>query len=1300
MSIPLNLLMVEDNESDIFILQRTLEKGGFKVACEVVDTSGGMRSALQRKKNWDVITSDHAMLNFSSTEALALAKEIRPEIPFIILSGEIDINLAVTLMKSGAYDYIQKNEMALIVPAIERALEEVKTRKTQKRTSLALDESENRFKEVLENSQVASYKRNLKSNSFDYLSPIVSTIVGYTPEEMNGFSLDDLVANIHPNDSESANLFSSEALINNRGSAIATEYRFKHKSGHYVWLENKYSVIRDADGTPTALIGSVSDITERKILEKAIQAEKLNLEQAQQLAHIGSWEWDMAANKVEWSKEMYRIYDIEPETFAGNPDSLLKVIHPDDINVFKNTMNNNLTSGQSPSLDYRVVHKDGSIHFLHAEGKVEFDLAGTPIRSIGTVQDITTQKQAEDALRESEEKYKKLHETAGVGIGYYSPDGKVISFNNLAAQHMGGNPEDFVRKSIYELFPKAAADLYMDRIQKAVFSEDAQEYEDKVDLPGDQKWFLSTFTRIMNSSNQVIGVQIISSDITKSKQEEEFLRENEELFRTMFESSMMGISLVGINGQFIKMNDAFCDILGFSREELLQKKFADITYEEDKAISEEKYSQLYSGHKQSVNFEKRYVKKDGNVIWACLSISAIHDHDNRVQYFITFTEDITARKNAEKELLSSHSQITRIINSLQDSYIQADLSGKIITVNPTAVKMFGYGSTEEMLGLTAMDLYVDRSDRDLLFLKLKEHNQVNDFVCKGLRKDGTSFWASLNVQLVVDEYGNVTGSEGAIRHISERSNAEKSLIDSEMRYKNIFDSVPVSISIEDFSFVYDQLENLRKSGVSDLQKYLGEHPDFSKNAAKKIVVTDVNEHSISLYHATSKNQLLNSLEVIIAHESYKAFERELLAIWDKKAVFEDDFVNKTVDGKKIIVRVIIHFPQTRTGFSNVLVKKTDITEQRRIEQELKQSEEKFRLSFMTGLDAFSWTAMEDGRILEINPVFEELYGYKREELIGKTTLELGLYCDPIDREKIVSEIKANGMVKDVEAKGRRKDGSEFIASISISSAHLNDKYYLLAVTRDITERKQTEEKIRQLNADLEQRVKERTAQLQIANNELESFSYSVSHDLRAPLRGIDGYSSVLKEDYINKLDPEAVLFIDKVRAEIQRMNKLIDGLLDLSHITSSTIETKRINLSEHAQIIVSRLKQEKPDQKADFVIQPGLVADGDPNLLDIVLTNLLGNAFKYSSKASNPRIQFGQELIDGRQVFFVRDNGVGFNMQNAQKLFMPFQRFHNKDEFEGTGIGLATVKRIISKHNGRVWADAKVNEGATFYFTL
>lgn len=644
MNTPLHILMVEDNESDILLLQRTLEKGGYKVSCEVVDTPGAMRSALLRKKNWDVITSDHSMLNFNSNEALALAKELRPDIPFIILSGEIDINLAVTLMKSGAHDYIQKKEMALIVPAIERALVEVKLRQDQKRTSLALDASENRFKEVLENSQVASYKRNLLISTYDYMSPVITQITGYTPDEMNTFTLETVMTLFYPDDLSESNRHISELLHGIKGSAGSFEYRFKHKKGHYIWFEDKYSVIKDSSGVATSLIGSLSDITERKSMEKVIQAEKTNLEQAQHIAQLGSWEWDMVVNEFIWSNEMYRIYGLDPNTYDGKPDSLLKIIHPDDLDVFTKSMADNLSSGNSPSLDYRVVLKDGSIHTIHAEGKIELDTNGKPIRMIGTVQDITEQKNAEEALRESEEKFKKLHESAGVGIGYYSPEGIVISYNKLAAQHMGGKPEDFAGRSVIELFPKEDAEIYMSRIQKAVYSEAIQEYEDKVDLPGEPRWFLSAFTRILNSSGKVLGIQIISSDISKHKFKEELLRESEELFRTLFESSNVGISMVGLDGKFIKVNNTLCSILGYSKEELVEKSFYDITLEVDKGMSEVVYSQLISGKSKAVSVEKRYVRKDGQVVWGLSSISAIHNEEGKIQYFVVYTQDVSEKK--------------------------------------------------------------------------------------------------------------------------------------------------------------------------------------------------------------------------------------------------------------------------------------------------------------------------------------------------------------------------------------------------------------------------------------------------------------------------------------------------------------------------------------------------------------------------------------------------------------------------------------------------------------------------------
>jgi signal transduction histidine kinase len=241
---------------------------------------------------------------------------------------------------------------------------------------------------------------------------------------------------------------------------------------------------------------------------------------------------------------------------------------------------------------------------------------------------------------------------------------------------------------------------------------------------------------------------------------------------------------------------------------------------------------------------------------------------------------------------------------------------------------------------------------------------------------------------------------------------------------------------------------------------------------------------------------------------------------------------------------------------------------------------------------------------------------------------------------------------------------------------------------------------RRLNAELEQRVKDRTAQLEASNQELETFCYSVSHDLRAPLRGIDGWSLALLEDCGDKFDENGRSHLDRVRADTQRMGRLIDDLLLLSRVTRGPIQRGRVDLTALAQSVAARLREAAPERRVEFAIQPGLTAQGDASLLDIVLCNLLGNAWKFSGGRPLARVEFGRAEVDSRPAFFVRDNGVGFDMTYAQKLFGAFQRMHKASEFPGTGIGLATVQRVIQRHGGRVWAEAQVDRGATFYFTL
>jgi PAS domain S-box-containing protein len=337
-----------------------------------------------------------------------------------------------------------------------------------------------------------------------------------------------------------------------------------------------------------------------------------------------------------------------------------------------------------------------------------------------------------------------------------------------------------------------------------------------------------------------------------------------------------------------------------------------------------------------------------------------------------------------------------------------------------------------------------------------------------------------------------------------------------------------------------------------------------------------------------------------------------------------------------------------------------------------------------------------------NAAAERIFGYSAEEMVGRSITVIIPPDRQGDEEQILSTIKRGGFVEHFETERLRKDGG--LIAVSVTVTPIKDTHGKLIafskVARDITERKRAAGVIRQLNTDLEQRVVERTAQLQAANRELEAFCYSVSHDLRAPLRSLDGFSQALLEDCSDKLDAQGQDYLRRVRASSQRMALLIDDLLNLSRVSRGEMSRELVDVSKMAHEVADELRAAAPQRDVAFVVAEGLHAETDPRLLRIVLTNLFGNAWKFTARQPHARIEFGCSGVNGSKEYFTRDNGAGFDQAYAGKLFGAFQRLHAANDFPGTGIGLATVQRIVQRQGGRVWADGKIDQGATFHFTL
>jgi PAS domain S-box-containing protein len=613
--------------------------------------------------------------------------------------------------------------------------------------------------------------------------------------------------------------------------------------------------------------------------------------------------------------------------------------------------------------------------------------------------------------------------------------------------------------------------------------------------------------------------------------------------------------------------------------------------------------------------------------------------------------------------------IELLMNSTEEAIFGVDLDGVCIFVNRACVEMLGYDNESELLDQSIHELIhhtrADGSPYPKTECSVRQATLAQSSAHRDdevhWRKDGTSlpveYWSR-----PIRKDGEIVGTVVTFVDISERKLAEKHLKESQEQLDNVVNNASVVL------FAINQGGRFTLSEGQGLQA-LGLEPGQVVGMA--------------------------------AEDVYKDFPHVLRDI--RRALAGDAFTAEANVGGIIFE---VHYSPIRNDDGEVagtMGVAVDITERVKTQQELEQSTERLELAIEAGeIGIWEWD-IATGRV-DWSDNVEQIFGLEQKEFKG--TLQdynSRVFPDDIDMlGQSITDALEKGKPFFVEHRIVRGDGSIgwIYGQAKVRRDDTGSPLGMVGVVADITERKQAEEEIRRHREHLEELVEERTTELRAVNKELESFAYSVSHDLRAPLRSIDGFSLALLEDYNDKLDSNGRDYLNRVRNSAQRMSVLIDDLLELSRVTRSEINREIVELSALASGVTKELATGEPERKVAIQVAEGVTAEGDKRLLKVVLDNLLGNAWKYTGKTDKAEIEFGVIDKGGRAAYYVRDNGAGFDMKYADKLFGAFQRLHKAEEFPGTGIGLATVQRIVHRHGGQVWAEGKPGGGATFFFSL
>lgn len=748
-------------------------------------------------------------------------------------------------------------------------------------------------------------------------------------------------------------------------------------------------------------------------------------------------------------------------------------------------------------------------------------------------------------------------------------------------------------------------------------------------------------------------------------------RDELKLFESVFENSGIAIALVHASGELFRVNSFFCEWLGYSKEEMLSMTFAEFTHPEDVDADLELYKELIEGTRDYYRLEKRYQTKDGEVVWADLTVSLIRDDQNAPQYGVGMVKDITRGKKRERDLAIETSKLQEALDVLKEiqevskvgewvlDLITLEINWSDVVYNIHEVEIGTPLKVEDGINFYREDF---RGVIQSVIDDAIENNKSWDVECVLVTAKGSEIWVRA-IGYPVFDGEKLTSLRGLFMDIDENKRKSLSLDEANEKLQLSVEAGQIAIWI--WNIKTNELEwNDKAYEVFGVEKNV--EPTF-ENFSQMI-------HPADLEYVTGATTA--TIETGKSFDIVFRFNRP-------------DGTEVILSGRGDVIYDSKGMPDQMIGIN------LDVTERMRLQENIKMKESQLRTFVEQAPAAVAMLDREMKYITMSNQWFEQ-YNLEKKNIIGISHYEIFPEIQEMPEWLEQHQKVLNGEeLSNPKDKIVRLDGTVQWISWKLIPWYDGPGEIggIIMFTADITSEVSYTEK-------LEKEVSKRTKELASVNEELESFSYSVSHDLRAPLRSINGFSDMLIEDYKDKIDENGVRLLNVVKNSAVKMGRLIDDILQFSRLGKKSIQFGLVNMDLIFSSVISDLCLEYTDKEIDIQVGELHDANGDTSLMKQVIVNLMSNAFKYSTNEDKISVIVESEIQGEYIKYSIKDSGVGFEMKYHDKLFGVFQRLHTDSEFEGTGVGLAIVRRIVSKHGGSVWAESKIGEGSIFYFTV